>query len=252
MDARSDVDEETQNQRTELGGHQHLNARGILARTRCRHCPQSVPCPFGSFLSDRWRQSDFEDHKRAQQKLPWLMAENGNACTTYAYLSPTPGFFAPFYYCQCLWPYGQRWDIASAWATFSRLFLPDIFLVLLWVRAGSGALPRRPPSSQDAPSWSNMRSVILQETCHIGRFFVSKYVSLKKLKKIHIVWQKPTNVTNLKMWRLYVTKCHQKNFDWYKLGYVLRFGFGSERLSLTFHRNLWGFLLQYESPRDFL
>ena len=36
------------------------------------------------------------------------MTENGNACTTCAYLSPTPGFFAPFYYCQCLCPYGQR------------------------------------------------------------------------------------------------------------------------------------------------
>jgi len=37
MDAQSDVDEETENQRAELGGHQHLNARGILVRTRCRH-----------------------------------------------------------------------------------------------------------------------------------------------------------------------------------------------------------------------
>ena len=55
MDVRSDVDEETENQRAELGGHQHLNARGILARTRCRQCPHGVPCPFGSFLSDRWR-----------------------------------------------------------------------------------------------------------------------------------------------------------------------------------------------------
>ena len=85
-----------------------LNARGILARTRCRQCPHGVPCPFGSFLSDRKRQPDFEDRKRARQKLPSLMAENGNTCTTCAYLSPTPGFFAPFYYCQCLCPYGQR------------------------------------------------------------------------------------------------------------------------------------------------
>ena len=30
MDARNDVDEETENQRAELGDHQHLNARGIL------------------------------------------------------------------------------------------------------------------------------------------------------------------------------------------------------------------------------
>ena len=35
------------------------------------------------------------------------MTENGNACTTCAYLSPTPGFFAPFYCCQCLCPYGK-------------------------------------------------------------------------------------------------------------------------------------------------
>jgi hypothetical protein len=40
--------------------------------------------------------------KRSRQELPSLMAENGNACTTYAYLSPTPVFFAPFYYGQCL------------------------------------------------------------------------------------------------------------------------------------------------------
>ena len=39
MDARSDVDEETENQRAELGDHRHLNTRGILARTRCRQCP---------------------------------------------------------------------------------------------------------------------------------------------------------------------------------------------------------------------
>ena len=53
MDARGDVDEETEKQRAELGGHQHLNARGILERTRCRECPHGVSCPFGSFLSDR-------------------------------------------------------------------------------------------------------------------------------------------------------------------------------------------------------
>jgi len=51
---------------------------------------------------------DFEDRKWVWQKLPALMAENWNACTTCAYLNPTPGFFAPFYYCQFLYPYGQR------------------------------------------------------------------------------------------------------------------------------------------------
>jgi len=40
--------------------------------------------------------------KRVQQGLPSLMAENGNACTTYAYLGPTPGFSALFYHGQCL------------------------------------------------------------------------------------------------------------------------------------------------------
>ena len=85
-----------------------LNARGILARTRCRQCQHGVPCPFGSFLSDRKRQPDFEDRKRARQKPPSLMTENGNACTTCTYLSPTPDFFVPFYYSQCLCPYGQR------------------------------------------------------------------------------------------------------------------------------------------------
>jgi len=107
MDARSDVDEETEDQRAELRGHQHLNACGIIARTRCQHCPHSVTCPFLSFLSD-WRPPDFEDLKRAWQRLPSLMAENGNACTTCAYLSPTPGFFALFYYYQCLCPYSER------------------------------------------------------------------------------------------------------------------------------------------------
>ena len=53
MYVRSDVDEETENQRAELGGHQDLNARGILERTRCRQYPHGVPCPVGSFLSDR-------------------------------------------------------------------------------------------------------------------------------------------------------------------------------------------------------
>jgi len=54
------------------------------------------------------KSPDFEDRKQDWQKLPSLMEENGNACMTCTYLSPTPGFFAPFYYCQCLCPYGQR------------------------------------------------------------------------------------------------------------------------------------------------
>ena len=58
-------------------------------------------------LLDHSCQTDFEDRKRARQKLPSLMAENGNACMTCAYLNRTPGFCAPFYYWQCLCPYGQ-------------------------------------------------------------------------------------------------------------------------------------------------
>ena len=108
MDARGDIDEETEKQRAELGDNQHMNARGILTRTRCQQCPHGVSCPFGSFLSDRGRQPDFVVRKRARQQLPSLMTDSGNACTTCSYLSPTPGFFAPFYYCQCLCPYGQR------------------------------------------------------------------------------------------------------------------------------------------------
>jgi len=108
MDVRSNVDEETENQRAELRGHQHLSECGILARTQCWHCPHGVPCPFSAFMSDQWHEPAFEDRKRAWQKLPSLMAVNGNAFMTCAYLSPTPGFFAPFYYCQCLCPYSQR------------------------------------------------------------------------------------------------------------------------------------------------
>ena len=94
-------DQEKEYQQIELGGHQHVNARGILARTPCRHCPHSVPCPFES---GRRRRGGFEDRKAARQGLPSLMAENGNACTTYAYCGPTPGFSAPFHHGQCLCP----------------------------------------------------------------------------------------------------------------------------------------------------
>jgi len=78
-----------------------LNTSGILARTRCRQFPHGVPCPFGSFLSDRRRQPDFEDYKRARQKLPSLMAENRNACTTCAHLR----LLCSILLFQCLCPY---------------------------------------------------------------------------------------------------------------------------------------------------
>jgi len=139
MDAQSDVDEETENQRAELKGHQHLNARGILARIRCWQCPHGMPCPFRSFPSDCWHQPDFEDRKRARKKLPSLMAENGNACTTCAYLSPTPGFFAPFYYCQCFCPYGQRSDTNDG--SFERRVVSvyNVYLhILCMIEPGKG------------------------------------------------------------------------------------------------------------------
>ena len=46
MNAQCDVDKETGNQRAELGGHQHLNTRGILARTLCRQYTHGVPWTF--------------------------------------------------------------------------------------------------------------------------------------------------------------------------------------------------------------
>ena len=58
-------------------------------------------------------------------------------------------------------------------------------------------------------------------------FLVSKYVSIKKLKKYI-----PCDICH-KFESVRHSKCHKKSCDWYKLGYVLRFGFGSERLSLT-------------------
>jgi len=45
--------------------------------------------------------------KRCQQELLPLTAENGNACMTSEYLSPTLGFFAP-YLVRNFWPYAQR------------------------------------------------------------------------------------------------------------------------------------------------
>jgi len=56
-------DQEKEYQQTELEGHQHVNARGILARTQCWHCQQSVPCPFES---GRRRWGGFEDRKAVQ------------------------------------------------------------------------------------------------------------------------------------------------------------------------------------------
>ena len=64
------------------------------------------------------------------------MAENGNACTTCAYLSPTPGFFAPFYYCQCLCPYGQRCSDTND-GLFKRRVVSDLH-ILYMIEPGKG------------------------------------------------------------------------------------------------------------------
>jgi len=45
--------------------------------------------------------------QRCRQELLSLMAENGNACMTSEYLSPTPGFFAPYLVCN-FWSCAQR------------------------------------------------------------------------------------------------------------------------------------------------
>jgi len=60
MDARSDVDKETENQRAELGGHQHLNARGILATFLHAHgvCTVHMVCLALSDLSCQTNDSN--------------------------------------------------------------------------------------------------------------------------------------------------------------------------------------------------
>jgi len=63
-------------------------------------------------LSDHSCQTNdatwFWGSKTGPTEITLADGRDGNACTTCAYLSPTPGFFAPFYYNQCLCPYGQR------------------------------------------------------------------------------------------------------------------------------------------------
>ena len=80
------------------------------------------------------------DCKRARQKLSSLMTENVNAFTTCAYLSPTPGFFFPFYYCQCLCPYGQRCSDTND-GSFERRVVSayNVYLhILCMIEAGKG------------------------------------------------------------------------------------------------------------------
>jgi len=68
------------------------------------------------------------------------MAENGNAYTTCAYLSSTPGFFVPFYYYQCLCPYGQRY-LNTNDGSFERRVVPayNVYLhILCMIEPGKG------------------------------------------------------------------------------------------------------------------
>jgi len=68
------------------------------------------------------------------------MSENGNAFTTCTYLSPTPRFFTPFYYCQCLCPYGQRCSNTND-GSFERRVVPTyhVYLyILCMIEPGKG------------------------------------------------------------------------------------------------------------------
>jgi len=65
------LDQEKEYQQAELGGHQHVNARGILARTPCQHCPHSVSFEFPSGQQCR---GGFEDRKAGQT---WITLADG-------------------------------------------------------------------------------------------------------------------------------------------------------------------------------
>jgi len=71
------------------------------------HHPQRAPglFKFSSGANDVKVLVGIEN--RCQQEILSLMAENGNACMTSEYLSPTPGFFAP-YLVRNFWPCAQR------------------------------------------------------------------------------------------------------------------------------------------------
>ena len=82
-------DQQKKYQQTELWGHQHVNAQGLLHAHR-------VGTVHTACLALSNQADDAEVvlriEKRVRQGLLSLMAENGNACTTYAYHGPTPGF----------------------------------------------------------------------------------------------------------------------------------------------------------------
>ena len=81
----------------ELAGH--VNSYGILAQRPCDTVQTAWPRPltFPSGAEDS--EAIVGIKKRCRQELLSLMAENGKACTTHVYFSPTPGFFAPYLVC---------------------------------------------------------------------------------------------------------------------------------------------------------
>ena len=76
-----------------------MNAWGILASRRCGGTTHIVPLAFSNPRRAPMIKVILGIKQRCQQELLSLMAENGNACMTSEYLSPTPGFFAPYLVC---------------------------------------------------------------------------------------------------------------------------------------------------------
>ena len=84
---------------------------------------------------------------------------------------------------------------------------------------------RKVASKIDICGTSERSPVEAADLWHLWHFYVfpTFQILLKKLKKIHTVWQKPKNVTKFKsmtLWHLEmsqnVTKCHTFLFQWYK------------------------------------
>ena len=73
-----------------------MNAWGILASRRCGGTTHIVPPDFSNPRRAPMIKVILGIKQRCQQELLSLMAENGNACMTSEYLSPTSGFFVPY------------------------------------------------------------------------------------------------------------------------------------------------------------
>ena len=100
MDVRSDVDEETENQRAE-----HFECTWYS----CTHTVSAVCTRRAlSFWILPVRLATPTWFWGSQTGPTEITLAGGRERTICAYLSPTPDFFAPFYYGQCLCPYSQR------------------------------------------------------------------------------------------------------------------------------------------------